>query len=195
MTFKRATHQKLLNRLNEPRRFIQVLAGPRQTGKTTIALQVMKDCTIPSHYGTADEPTLKDHNWIEQQWEQGRKQIGPKKKGNGMVLILDEIQKIPHWSETVKRLWDEDSKNKLPLRVVLLGSAPLLVQQGLTESLTGRFEIIPVTHWLFPEMQAAFNWDVEQYLFYGGYPGAANLVGDYPRWSNYVSEALIETTI
>jgi hypothetical protein len=193
--YKRNIYKVLMNRLAESRRFIQVLSGPRQTGKTTLAQQSMAGIQISSHYATADEPTLKDRTWIEQQWEVARMKIksgGRKKK---VLLVLDEIQKITGWSETVKRLWDEDTANKLPLYVIVLGSSALLVQHGLAESLAGRFEVIPVTHWSFAEMQKAFGWDVDEYIFFGGYPGAAELIQDEPRWSNYIRDSLIETTI
>ena len=193
--FKRPVYSILKKRLSEPRRFIQVLSGPRQTGKTTLAHQLIKELTIPSHYVSADEPALKDRSWIEQQWEAARTKSKSTKKHTKTVLILDEVQKITGWSETVKRLWDEDSVAGIPLYVVLLGSSPLLVQQGLTESLAGRFEIIPVTHWTFAEMQDAFGWQVEHYIFYGGYPGAADLISEPQRWSHYIMESLIETTI
>jgi predicted AAA+ superfamily ATPase len=193
--YKRNIYKVLMNRLAESRRFIQVLSGPRQTGKTTLAQQSMAGIQIASHYATADEPTLKDRTWIEQQWEVARmktKSGGRKKKA---LLVLDEIQKITGWSETVKRLWDEDTANKRPLYVIVLGSSALLVQHGLAESLAGRFEVIPVTHWSFGEMQKAFGLDVDEYIFFGGYPGAAELIQDEPRWSNYIRDSLIETTI
>jgi predicted AAA+ superfamily ATPase len=193
--FQRPIYDTLLRRIYEPRRFIQVLAGPRQTGKTTLAKQIIESIDIPSHYASADEPAFKDSAWIEQQWEIGRTKLRLAPVFNKALFVLDEVQKITGWSETVKRLWDEDSANSLPLSVIVLGSSPLLVQRGLTESLTGRFEIIPVTHWSFDEMRHAFGWDVDQYVFYGGYPGASELIGDHQRWSNYIIDSLIETTI
>lgn len=193
--FQRPIYDTLLGRIHEPRRFIQVLAGPRQTGKTTLAKQIIESIDIPSHYASADEPAFKDSAWIEQQWEIGRTKLRLAPVFNKALFVLDEVQKITGWSETVKRLWDEDSANSLPLSVIVLGSSPLLVQRGLTESLTGRFEIIPVTHWSFDEMRHAFGWDVDQYVFYGGYPGASELIGDHQRWSNYIIDSLIETTI
>jgi predicted AAA+ superfamily ATPase len=111
------------------------------------------------------------------------------------VLAIDELQKLPNWSEQVKRLWDEDSAGRVPLRVVLLGSSPLLLQHGLTESLAGRFEAIRVPHWSFDEMRRAFRFDLERYLAFGGYPGAAPLVRDPERWAAYVRDALVETTL
>jgi len=193
--YKRNIFKGLMSRLAESRRFIQVLSGPRQTGKTTLAQQAMAGIKISSHYATADEPALKDRTWIEQQWEVARlktKSGGRKKKA---LLVLDEIQKITGWSETVKRLWDEDTANKLPLQVLVLGSSALLVQRGLADSLAGRFEVIPVTHWSFAEMQKAFGWNVDQYIFFGGYPSAAELIQEEERWSNYIRDALIETTL
>lgn len=193
--FKRAAFHTLLKRIQEPRRFIQVLAGPRQTGKTTIARQVMEAVEIPVHFATADEPTLRDHPWIAQQWEMARLKLSGKNSKKGVLLILDEVQKVTGWPEAVKRLWDEDTRSDLPLKVVILGSSPLLVQKGLTESLAGRFEIIPVIHWSFVEMKEAFEWDLEQYILYGGYPGAAALIEDHDRWARYIIDSLVETTI
>lgn len=194
--FQRPVLESLRQRVEEPRRFIQVLAGPRQTGKTTVARQLMRALDIPSHYASGDEPALKDAVWLEQQWEAGRLLARGAEDGQrAALLVLDEIQKLPAWPETVKRLWDADTASGTPLQVVLLGSSPLLVQQGLSESLAGRFELLPVTHWPFAEMRAAFGWDLETYLFHGGYPGAAALTGDAERWSRYVQDALIETTI
>jgi len=193
--FQRPICNILLGRIHEPRRFIQALAGPRQTGKTTLAKQTMELLDIPKHYASADEPALKDSIWIEQQWEIARTKLQLDASVKKALFVLDEVQKITGWSETVKRLWDEDSTNDLPLYVIVLGSSPLLVQRGLTESLAGRFEIIPVTHWLFDEMNRAFGWDVDQYVFYGGYPGASELIQDHQRWSNYIIDSLIETTI
>ena len=190
--FKRPIHGMLMERMSESRRFIQVLYGPRQSGKTTLAHQVMSDLEIPSHYASADEPTLKDRTWIEQQWEIARLKVASKKNA---LFVMDEAQKIDGWSETVKRLWDEDTAKDLPLHVMLLGSSPLLVQRGLTESLAGRFEVIPVTHWSFAEMREAFGWSLDEYIFFGGYPGGADLINNQKRWSNYIKEALIETTI
>jgi predicted AAA+ superfamily ATPase len=193
--YKRTVFHILLKRIQEPRRFVQVLAGPRQVGKTTIARQVMEAVSIPVHFATADEPTLRDRTWITQQWEIARLKINEKNKKKGALLILDETQKVTEWSEIIKRLWDEDTHSGLPLKVVLLGSSPLLIQRGLTESLAGRFEIIPVTHWSYVEMRDAFSWNLEQYILYGGYPGAAGLIDEHERWTRYIIDSLIETTI
>lgn len=193
--FLRPVSHTLSERLNEPRRFIQALIGPRQTGKTTIARQIISKTNIPAHYASADEPVLKDRVWIEQQWEAARLGLASKSGQQRGILVLDEIQKVTGWSETVKRLWDEDTAAGLPLHVVILGSSQLLMQQGLSESLAGRFEVIPITHWSFPEMRDAFGWDVDRYLYFGGYPGAVGLVQDEERWRRYIIDSLIETTV
>ena len=192
--FTRPQAAELTRRLQEPRRFIQILAGARQVGKTTLAGQVADRVGLPRRYASADEPTLRDTAWVETQWEAARLLVGEAGSG-GVLLILDEVQKVSGWSETVKRLWDEDSRAHRPVRVVLLGSAPLLIQRGLTESLAGRFEVLHLPHWSFLEMQEAFDWSLEQYLFYGAYPGAVPLVQEPARWARYIRDALIETTI
>jgi predicted AAA+ superfamily ATPase len=191
-SFQRPQASILTARLAEPRRFIQVVAGPRQVGKSTLVQQVTDALTVQVRQASADEPGLRGTAWIAQQWEAARLAIS---NAEGAVLVLDEIQKIPQWSETVKRLWDEDTRAKRPLKVVLLGSAPLLIAQGLTESLAGRFEVMHLSHWSLAEMRAAFGWSLDEYLFYGGYPGAAALVGEPARWARYVADSLIETSI
>ena len=153
----------------------------------------MDGLDLPSHYATADEPTLRDRTWLDQQWELARLKAKESKKG--AVLVLDEIQKIPDWSNAVKLLWDVDTHAKRPLKVVVLGSAPLLIQRGLHESLAGRFEVIPVPHWSFSEMRAAFDWDLEQFVYFGGYPGSAPLIREPERWKRYIIDSLIETAI
>ena len=190
--FRRPQAAVLAERLAEPRRFVQVVAGPRQVGKSTLVQQVTAELDVPVRYVSADEPTLRGADWINQQWEAARLEA----TGNsGAVMVLDEIQKIPGWSETVKRLWDEDTRKKRRVKAVLLGSAPLLIAQGLTESLAGRFETLRLPHWSFTEMHKAFGWTLEQYLYFGGYPGAAPLLNDPARWLRYIADSLIETSI
>ena len=193
--YKRKIFHVLLKRVQEPRRFIQVLAGPRQVGKTTIARQVMEAVSTPVQFATADEPTLRDRTWIAQQWDIARLKVRDTRHKTGALLILDEAQKVSGWSDAVKRLWDEDTRSELPLKVVLLGSSPLLVQRELSESLAGRFEVIPVTHWSYTEMREAFGWSLDEYVVYGGYPGAAGLTNDHERWTRYITDSLIETTV
>jgi hypothetical protein len=194
VTYQRPQAAALAERLAEPRRHLQVVAGPRQVGKTTLVQQVVEAVGLPARSASADEPTLRGPQWVEQQWQAARL-VAAEAGRSGAVLVLDEIQKIPGWSETVKRLWDDDTRKRLPLRVVLLGSAPLLVAHGLTESLAGRFEVLHLPHWSFAEMRAAFGFSLDQYLFYGGYPGAAPLTRQPQRWARYIADSLIETSI
>jgi len=194
MTFQRSQMQSLRRRLSEPRRFIQVVAGPRQVGKTTLVQAAIEGLDRPVRFASADEPTLRGGAWIEQQWQAARLSLADA-DARGAVLVLDEIQKLPGWSESVKRLWDEDTRRRRPLHVVLLGSAPLLIARGLGDSLAGRFEVTHLPHWSFAEMRAAFGWSLDQYLFHGGYPGAAPLIDDPARWARHVVDALIETSI
>lgn len=188
----RSQFKVILSRLAEPRRFIQILAGPRQVGKTTLVRQALEQTAEPFHYASADEPVINTTVWLAQQWELARLKAAD---SGSVVLVLDEIQKIPRWSTQVKQLWDEDTAHGKQVKVVLLGSAPLLLQSGLGESLAGRFELITLPHWSWPEMREAFGVSLEQYIFYGGYPGAAPLLDDHQRWAAYIRDALIETTI
>jgi uncharacterized protein len=190
---RQTLHDELVKRLREKRRFLQVLAGARQVGKTTLVRQVMAASKLQGHYASADEPTLRDRTWLEQQWDIARLKASEDK--TGALLVLDEIQKVADWSRAVKLLWDADTHAGVPLKVVLLGSSPLLIQSGLTESLAGRFEVIVAPHWSFNEMREAFGWKLEEYVFYGAYPGAAELIEDPERWRRYILDSLIETTI
>jgi predicted AAA+ superfamily ATPase len=190
--FQRPQAAELARRLAEPRRFIQVVAGARQVGKTTLVQQVIAAAGVPVRYASADEPTLRGADWIAQQWEAARLAAA---RPSGAILALDEVQKAVSWSESVKRLWDEDTRARRPLKVILLGSAPLLVQRGLTESLAGRFELLHLPHWSFLEMRAAFAFSLAEYVYFGGYPGAAALAREPARWRRYILDALVETTL
>jgi len=191
---KRAQLQLVISRIKEQRRFMQVLAGPRQVGKTTLVLQVLEEPGIQGFYAVADDISGIGIAWIELQWETARQRM--KSTGaDSYVLIIDEIQKIPNWSETVKRLWDADSRENTQLHVILLGSSRLLLQSGMTESLAGRFETMYISHWSLAEMQEAFGWNAEQFAWFGGFPGAASLTTDEARWKNYISNSLAETSI
>ena len=218
--FERSQASTLLDRLSEKPRRLTIVTGPRQTGKTTLVQQVLGKLDRPSHYVAVDEPETtvlppvpdledvtpklpdyridpfggqKDTRWLVRKWELAR--MAAEHSDRGFVLAIDEIQKIPNWSEAVKGLWDADRLHDRLLHVVLLGSAPLLMQHGLSESLAGRYETVRLMHWSFAEMAAAFGFDLHRYVYFGGYPGSAPLVPEQGRWRAYISEALIEPNI
>ena len=182
------------SRMNEPRKFIQVLMGPRQVGKTTMMKQLTEEVETDTISVSADGVINSNWLWIQQIWENARIQL-KKAVNNELILIIDEIQKLDNWSEIVKEQWDFDTKENNNIKVILLGSSRLMIQKGLTESLAGRFEVTYVGHWSFSEMEEAFSWNVNQYIYYGAYPGAANLIHEEERWKNYIKDSLIETSI
>lgn len=190
--FKRDITKNILDRITGKPNFIQVIIGPRQVGKTTAVKQVLAELDIPAEYASADLPAPPDALWIRKHWERAR--VLAKETGRS-VLVLDEVQKVHRWSEEVKRLWDEEVTLDPGLRVILLGSSSLLIQKGLSESLAGRFEVLRCLHWDFKECRECFGWDLEQYIFFGGYPGAAPLIHDESRWANYVVDSLVETAV
>ena len=157
-----------------------------------MVLQVLDSHSKPYHYATADSPVLQTSVWISQQWNQAR---AISQENGGAVLVLDEIQKIEGWPEAVKLLWDEDSRNGSQMHAILLGSSPLLVHKGISESLAGRFEMLRVPHWSFGEMRDAFGWNLEQHILHGGYPGTAQLIQEPERLANYIRDAIVEPTI
>lgn len=181
-------------RIEEPRKFIQVILGPRQVGKTTMITQLIEQLSIPNLFESADAISATNSAWITQIWESARLRM--KVSGASVfLLVIDEIQKIDNWSEIVKQQWDRDTREKKNIKVILLGSSRLLIQKGLTESLAGRFETIYMGHWSFTEMQEAFGWSIQQYVYFGGYPGSATLISEEDRWKNYIKDSLIETSI
>ena len=211
--FQRTQVDILTRRLTEAPSRIVALFGPRQTGKTTIVRQALQEITQDSLYLAVDEPDssvfgfetdltgrdtilapqVRNTEWLVRNWETGR--IQAERSQAGFVLVLDEIQKVPDWSEIVKGLWDADRARECPLRVVILGSAPLLLQSGLSESLAGRFEPLQVSHWSFPEMSRAFDFTLDEYVYFGGYPGAVPLMRDQNRWRDYVLQGLVQPNI
>ena len=189
--FERHFVSQLTDRLAEPRRFIQIVAGPRQTGKTTALMQTIEKLDMKARYVSADDPTLVSTEWLRNEWEQARAAA----KAGEAILVVDEIQKITKWSSIVKLLWDEDTRLHIPLKVVLSGSSSLLLQKGLAESLMGRYEILFSPHWNYSECKAAFGYSLDDFLFFGGYPGAAALSKDESRWARYIGASIVEPTI
>ena len=190
----RSQSNDLIMHLQEPRRTIQVVAGPRQVGKTTLVKQVLQQLSTPSRFFNADGVEPDDKDWIAARWEEVRA-LMHFNQYQEMVLVIDEAHKINNWSEQVKREWDADTFNDVNIKVVLLGSSRLLLKKGLTESLAGRFEILSMTHWSFQEMQEAFGWDINQYVYFGGYPGSAPYVNNEARWRKYMRESIIAPAI
>ena len=190
----RSQSNDLIMRLQEPRRTIQVVAGPRQVGKTTLVKQVLQQLSTPSRFFNADGVEPDDKDWIAARWEEVRA-LMHFNQYQEMVLVIDEVHKINNWSEQVKREWDADTFRDVNIKVVLLGSSRLLLKKGLTESLAGRFEILSMTHWSFQEMQEAFGWDINQYVYFGGYPGSASYVNNEARWRKYMRESIIAPAI
>lgn len=192
--FKRQQATILKSRIDEPRRFIQVIAGARQVGKSTIVKQVTSELTIPFLLTTAEETSDKNPSWISYVWRQARQAMRYNNYPE-YLLVIDEIHKLDNWSEVVKAEWDADTMRNVNLKVILLGSSRLLLKDGLTESLAGRYELIEMEHWSFSEMREAFGMSVEQYIYYGGYPGAFSLIGDEKRWRKYMKDSIIEPAI
>lgn len=194
MQYIRKQYYTLKERILEPRKFIQVLAGPRQVGKTTLVEQLTKGIDIPSSIEVADAVDPSDNDWIHRIWESSRATmniLGQKER----LLVIDEIQKIENWSEVVKREWDSDTRNNINIKVILLGSSRLLIKNGLTESLAGRFELIRLGHWSLKEMQEAFGITLDQYIYFGGYPGPISLIDDEKRWRKYIKDSLVAPAI
>lgn len=194
MEFQRKQFNIVLSRIKEPRGKIQVVVGPRQVGKSTLMDQVLAQCPIPYSLAKADNVDSNDSNWIKRVWESARGTMTVKKETEHL-LVIDEIQKITNWSEAVKEEWDWDCTNKLQLKVVLLGSSRLMIQSGLSESLAGRFELIRMGHWSLTEMQDAFGFSLDQYMYFGGYPGAAQFVHDETRWKRYIKDSIITPAV
>jgi len=194
MEFNRPLFFKLLTRLQEPRMFIQVITGPRQVGKTTIALSLKKELNEYTEYYSADDVLGNTSNWIDRIWESLRIKMKLDKISKA-VLILDEVQKINNWSAIVKKHWDHDSNEGINIIPVLLGSPRLLLMDGLSESLLGRYEVSHAGHWSFDEMSKAFGYTPDEFMWFGGYPGSAKIKHDEIRFKEYIINSIIEPTL
>ena len=194
MDYIRKQFYTLKERVLEPRKFMQVLAGPRQVGKSTLVGQVLAQVSIPHVIEVADAVDPKDSDWIHRIWEAARTTMMIRGIGE-YLLVIDEVQKIENWSEVVKKEWDADTRNHVNLKVILLGSSRLLLKKGLTESLAGRFELIRMPHWSYTEMRDAFGLTLDEYIYYGGYPGPAHMIHDERRWRKYIKDSLVSPAI
>ena len=191
---RRLQNDSLISNIAETRRTIQVVAGPRQVGKTTMVKQVLKEVAVPSLFFNADGVAPDDNAWIAARWEDARAQMrfGQNQE---FLIVFDEIHKINNWSEQVKKEWDADSFNDVNMKVVLLGSSRLLLKKGLTESLAGRFELLSMSHWSYQEMHEAFGFDINQYVYFGGYPGSAAYLPNEGRWRRYMRDSIVAPAI
>lgn len=190
--FRRPESYELQKRLDEPRRFIQIVLGPRQVGKTTLVNQALNECSKPVIAISADDLSVTGRQWLMDHWQRARALV---EQHGSAVLSIDEIQKIPDWSSTVKLLWDQDAQTRLNLHVVLTGSSTILIRRGMSESLAGRFEVLRARHWSWPEMREAFDISLEEYLLIGGYPGPVELRSAPDRWLEYMRESIVESTL
>jgi predicted AAA+ superfamily ATPase len=191
--YRRKLVDQLKKRMKEKRLFMQIVIGPRQTGKTTAVLQALKSLAKPYHFVSADDPTAISPEWLRNEWEKAR--LMHKQTRKEIILAVDEIQKVPQWSSMVKYLWDEDTRKKTPVKVILSGSSSLLIQKGLNESMAGRFEVLFCPHWNYKECKTAFKYKLNDFLFFGGYPGAAALKDNIERWARYIGSSIVEPVI
>jgi predicted AAA+ superfamily ATPase len=221
MKYQKPQVDVLKSRFDEVPRFINIVAGPRQVGKTTLVQQALVDVKslfvsvdAAEHTGaghldfqrssrlttTTEQQDGRPRNaaWLIRMWQTARAEcmrFKAQAPNRPFVFVLDEIQKVPRWPDTVKGLWDADRANDMPMHVVLLGSSPLLIQKGLTESLMGRYELIRTSHWSYSEMHQAFDFTLDEYIYFGGYPGSASFIHDEERWRNYVLGSLVQPSI
>ncbi|MFO8090815.1 MAG: ATP-binding protein [Desulfatiglandaceae bacterium] len=194
--YERPFVSEVLNGLGRKKRLLQIITGPRQVGKTTAALQIAAKWNGPVIHASADLPLPPEPEWVLSHWNRAEAEAKRARDENREpLLILDEVQKVKGWSEVVKALWDKSYRDNLPIQVIILGSSSLLIQKGLSESLAGRFFLYRCPHWTFSEMEQAFSWDLEQWVFFGGYPGAAPFIDQEDVWSRYVMDSLVETVL
>jgi uncharacterized protein len=191
-SYRRPLSLELEQRLAEPRRFMQIVIGPRQVGKTTLVRQALQVVDHPVVSIAADDLTVVGSSWLAHHWAQAREAA---RRSETCILAIDEIQKLDQWSELVKRFWDEDTRSGVDVRVVLTGSSAMLLRRGLSESLAGRFEVLRAAHWSYQEMRTAFDCTLDEYLLFGGYPGPVGLIPDRERWTSYMRESIIESTL
>ena len=190
MSYERPHLAILKSRMAEPRRRMQIIMGPRQVGKSTMVGQFLDTTDIPFDYFAADGVNRYDTAWIANHWQEARMKMDLHGEREH-ILIIDEIQKILGWSEQVKAEWDADTRHKRNLKVILLGSSRILLQKGLDESLEGRFEPIKMGYWEWNEMKDAFGFTMQQYIYFGGFPGLAPDIHDEDRWRDLMEDSII----
>jgi len=187
---KRDLVKDLYQRLSGPP-LIQIIAGPREVGKTTVARSIESQWNGHTHYAAADVSPPPGPEWIETHWETARRSA----ESEETLLILDEVQKVRDWYEVVKAYWDDDRFHSRSIRVILVGSSAMLLTQDATDSLVGRFFLNRFPHWTFTDCRRAFDWDLDRWIFFGGYPGAASLVDKPDEWRACIMDSLVEAVI
>ena len=191
---QRSYFETIARRVNEPRKFLQIIEGPRQVGKSTLIKQVLKSTSLPWVHFTADNVPATRTAWISDCWATARNKLRMEHLPE-LLLVIDEIQKLQNWGEVVKKEWDDDTFNDVPIKVVLLGSSRIRLEKGLSESLKGRYETIKMPNWTLTEIQEGFGMTTDEYIYFGSYPGAADLRNDLDRWQEYISSSIVDATI
>ena len=191
---QRAYFKIVTGRIKEPRKFIQIIEGPRQVGKSTLIKQILKTTDVTWMHFAADNVPTSQNYWISECWSAARNKMAVENLSE-LLLVIDELQKLTNWAEAVKKEWDADTFNDVNIKVILLGSSRVRLEKGLSESLKGRFEVIRMPNWSFQEMQEAFGMSMDEYIYFGGYPGAADLRHDLDRWQEYIKSSIIDATI
>lgn len=188
----------LEERLGQPAPgLIQLLVGPRQVGKTTLLLKIAGRQPGRAVYATADAPEAVLPNWREGIWQ--RVVSLARDAGTPAVLLLDEVQYLPEWSQWLKTRYDEAKRERLPIHIVASGSSSLRLGAGSRETMAGRFERLALLHWGARDLAALAGIPPDdaarRLVSHGGYPGAVALWNEPARWQNYLRDAIVEPAI
>ncbi len=184
----------LAKRLGEPAPGrIQLLAGPRQVGKTTLLLGLAGEAGKQAVYAAADAPEAALPGFWERLWSKAEDVAASQGRA---VVLLDEAHLLHDWAARLKGVWDRFRRERIPIHVVATGSSALHVAAGSRESLAGRFERVTLSHWSASSLAQAFGLAPEEaagvVVRMGSYPGAFGLRRDRARWSAYVRDAILE---
>jgi len=191
-----AVEQTLQRRLEEkPPIRLQLLVGPRQVGKTTLLLALEERYKSRAIYVSADTPEAGLPSWADGVWRRALDRTGH----DAAILLIDEIQYLPQWSHWLKARFDEVTRKKIPLHVVVTGSSSLKIGAGAKETMAGRFERLTLTHWGAADLTKflGVSGDIapERIVSHGGYPGAVTYWNDPARWRTYLRDSVIEPAI
>lgn len=174
---------------------IQMLTGPRQVGKTTILLELAEDFGARAIYRAADVEEVSAPGWWTLQWERAVRMARTGKT----LLIVDEIHSMPYWARRIKVAFDEVCREKLPLQIIISGSAALPITTGARNELAGRFELLTLRHWTVRDLIEVFQLPLEEaaevYVRYGAFPGELTRRHDYARWREYIIHAILDPAL